>query len=191
VDNIAPSVPQGLEFAGPAILSWDQPAAGDFAFSSVFGSAHAQFDEAAVLIGHTILTSFDVSASPHAFYHVTATDDAGNRSGAASIASPTANAEVEGSLPTEFALLPVRPNPARGAVEITFDLPLAGDVTMGVYGISGRRVRTLQAGVRPAGSHRLIWDGTDGTGHRVPGGVYFVRLQSGSFDASRRLLLVD
>lgn len=191
VDDIAPQVPSGLRFAAPGILAWDPPADEDFAYFSLFGSASGEFDETAVLIAHTVQTIHNLSDDPYAHYHLTSTDDADNRSGAASIAGPVMDVAGGALLPAAFALRPMRPNPSAGTVEIAFDLPREVDVTVEIYNPSGRRVRRLSDERRAAGSHLLVWDGKDHAGRELPGGIYFARLRAGSFEASQRLLRIE
>jgi flagellar hook assembly protein FlgD len=69
-------------------------------------------------------------------------------------------------------------------------LPASEKVTAKVYSPAGRLVKTLVDTRLDAGDHVLPWDGTDGTGHRVASGVYFVRLVAGSNRASGKLVLL-
>ncbi len=59
-----------------------------------------------------------------------------------------------------------------------------------VYGVDGAVVRVLSDGSYPAGAHRLMWDGRDGRGHRVPSGVYFLRVAGGGESVTRKLVLL-
>jgi hypothetical protein len=65
-------------------------------------------------------------------------------------------------------------------------------VTIGDY--LHRPLRTLLQQVLPPGRHRVIWNGTDGTGRRVPGGAYFAELYARElhreWQEERRLLLL-
>lgn len=190
IDNIAPQIPEHLIFPSPGLLSWDFSPDDDFAYFSVYGSAHGTFDETAVLIGNTITPEFDVSRDPYAYYHVTATDDADNESEAASIMSPTADVAFPIDRPVSYALHPLRPNPAPGSVEVAFSLPEAGRVSLEVLDVGGRVLRALSNGVFPAGTHRATWDGNDGQGLPAAAGLYFVRMQAGDFAASAKLLRI-
>jgi hypothetical protein len=89
-----------------------------------------------------------------------------------------------------FALLPPRPNPFSGTTEIPFLLPRVGEASVEVYNALGERVRTLARGVRSAGAHRVVWDGRDGSGHKVASGVYLVRLAFGRASIERSLGLI-
>lgn len=91
--------------------------------------------------------------------------------------------------PAALWLAPPSPNPAPGATRVTFALPAAGRVRLDVLDASGRRVRTLAEGEHPAGRHVFNWDGRDATGHVLPAGLYFVRLDTASRVQSRKLVL--
>ncbi|RMI04697.1 MAG: T9SS C-terminal target domain-containing protein, partial [Calditrichaeota bacterium] len=82
------------------------------------------------------------------------------------------------------------PNPFNPTTTIAFHLPHVSRITLHVFDVTGRRVRTLVNGKLPAGAHRVVWDGTDDGGRAVAGGVYFYRLQAGDFVATRKMLLI-
>jgi hypothetical protein len=95
-------------------------------------------------------------------------------------------------LPRDFELLDPRPNPSRGTVELGFALPEAGGVRAEMFDAAGRSVvRLANDAVFAPGLHRLSWDGRDGAGVQVAGGVYFVRVSSGSHSAIRKLIRVS
>lgn len=76
--------------------------------------------------------------------------------------------------------LGVTPNPG-WQQKISFTLPESGSIDLSVYDTSGRRVATLAKGQRAAGSYTEAWL------HASPG-VYFVRLQAGSFSQTQRVV---
>jgi hypothetical protein len=92
--------------------------------------------------------------------------------------------------PLAFRLHPPSPNPARGSVDVAFDLPETRAVQLTVYNLQGARVRTLAARDFPAGSHRLSWNGTDEAGMRVGTGVYYLRLEAGASRAREKIIVV-
>ncbi|RMG29254.1 MAG: hypothetical protein D6732_17785, partial [Methanobacteriota archaeon] len=63
-------------------------------------------------------------------------------------------------LPEDFQLLPNYPNPFNPVTTIEFSLPHAARITLHVYDIAGRKVKTLVNGNLPAGNHTVKWDGT-------------------------------
>jgi hypothetical protein len=70
------------------------------------------------------------------------------------------------------------PNPATKGVELSFDLSKRQSVVLAVFGVEGRRIRTLQRGMLEAGHHQLSWDGLDDRGKPVADGMYFARLEA-------------
>jgi hypothetical protein len=74
--------------------------------------------------------------------------------------------------------LSVTPNPARGACALHFALPAGGIARAEILDASGRRVRQLGAGWRPAGAQTLSWDGRDNSGSLARPGAYFARVRA-------------
>jgi hypothetical protein len=91
---------------------------------------------------------------------------------------------VDPPAPVALALAGAAPNPFVRATTLAFTLPRAGTATLTLFGVDGRRVRTLHAGLAPAGTSTLAWDGTDERGRAVPAGAYFTRL---TFDGETRV----
>lgn len=87
--------------------------------------------------------------------------------------------------PDGYALYQNYPNPFNPATSIAFDLPTAVQVSLRVYDITGREVATPADDVYPAGHHELAFDGGS-----LPSGVYFYRLQAGSFTECRKMVLL-
>lgn len=93
--------------------------------------------------------------------------------------------------PGAFAFAPPSPNPFAVSTVLRFDLPAAVRVTAEVFDLGGERVRTLIDEVRPAGIHRVAWNGQDTNGRTVRSGVYFVRVRAGSAAATHRIVHID
>jgi hypothetical protein len=100
------------------------------------------------------------------------------------------NVAVGGNRPPADRLLPARPNPARGRTQLGFDLARRGAVTLGVYDVNGRRVRSLVRATLDPGRYPIEWDGADDRGAALPAGVYIVRFASPGLGAAERLALV-
>jgi len=108
---------------------------------------------------------------------------------------PTPNAvgsleDCEGGILLEGAALEIHPHPVVGATQVTFRLGYAEPVHLAVYDLLGRRVRVLRDAVTPAGPHRVVWDGTDDRGVRVPSGVYLTRVLTPTRSEVRRTVVV-
>jgi len=95
----------------------------------------------------------------------------------------------EAAPPLRLALAGNAPNPFAAATELRFALPAAGPIDLAVFDIAGRRVRTLAAGRRDAGVHRLVWDGRDDAGRAAGAGVYFARLRAGDRTLERKMVM--
>jgi hypothetical protein len=93
--------------------------------------------------------------------------------------------------PARLALRQNVPNPFNPVTAIQYDIPAGGaDVTIRIYGVSGRLVRTLVDGRRAAGTGTVTWDGTDHHGSAVASGLYFYRMVSGAFTQTRKMVLL-
>lgn len=89
-----------------------------------------------------------------------------------------------------FALHPNIPNPFNAKTVIRYDLPKPCTVTLNIYDLSGRVVRTLlRLASRTAGKQEAIWLGRDDRGRSVASGIYFYRLNAGSFCETKRMVL--
>jgi hypothetical protein len=89
--------------------------------------------------------------------------------------------------------LNLRNNPlVSGVSTLEFGLALADRVEARIYDVSGRVVRVLADREFPAGTHRLVWDGTDDAGRPMAHGVYFtqVRYLRGGFSSNRKLTIL-
>jgi hypothetical protein len=99
-------------------------------------------------------------------------------------------AETDGAPRIAFALKPGFPNPFRSSTTISYALPEKGPVTLRVYDLQGRLVRTLEDEVKTASFYTAVWDGRDHSGHEVASGVYFIRLQAGEKILTKRSIVL-
>jgi hypothetical protein len=87
--------------------------------------------------------------------------------------------------PDRLALAPPAPNPARGQTTIRYTLPQRTEVRLEVYDVRGRRVATLATGPHEAGPKEVIYDA-----HRLPSGLYFVRLAAEGTVRTQKIAVV-
>jgi len=92
--------------------------------------------------------------------------------------------------PSAPSVLNTSPNPFSGQASIRYTLHEAGDVTLKIFDVRGRCVRTLHEGRVPSRDGEIQWDGRDDHGKEVPSGVYFVRLRSGKVTATQKMLML-
>ena len=70
------------------------------------------------------------------------------------------------------------PNPFNPSTAIRYQMARAGYHDLSIHDVTGRMVRTLAAGDVQPGLHLAHWNGLDGSGQRMPSGVYMVRLST-------------
>jgi predicted outer membrane repeat protein len=90
-----------------------------------------------------------------------------------------------------FALEPANPNPFRSTTSVAFSIPEAASVSIDLFGVAGRLVRTLVHDERfSAGRHVVTWDGRDDSGDPLASGVYFCRAAAGGRRLERGMVLL-
>jgi len=83
------------------------------------------------------------------------------------------------------------PNPFNPSTMIRYQVPRVSDVTLRIYNVPGRLIRTLvDLNAHAAGSNTVVWDGRDDRDGIVPSGVYFYRITAGSQSETRRMVLL-
>ncbi len=83
---------------------------------------------------------------------------------------------------------PGAPNPFGASTELSYTLPEAGRVRLGIYDVQGRQVAQISDERQPAGRHTRRWDGRDARGHLLPAGMYLVRLEFGGQVETQKLV---
>jgi hypothetical protein len=91
-------------------------------------------------------------------------------------------------VPRGLTLAVASANPGTGPMRLSYSLPAWGVVSLRIYDLAGRAVRTLASGRQDAGRHTLDWDGRDDGGTGLPSGTYFARLTAAGAAASRTLV---
>lgn len=132
-----------------------------------------------------ILTAAKINQTQPSTVLIEALDLAGN-----SVVCDPVYMQVATATPGEFDLAQNYPNPFNPATTIGFQLPANRLVTLKIYDITGRLVKTLLRESLPAGYYAIPWDGTGERGEAVAGGVYLYRLAAGDYVKTRKMLLV-
>jgi subtilisin-like proprotein convertase family protein len=88
-------------------------------------------------------------------------------------------------IPNNYSLNQNYPNPFNPMTTISFDIPKADNVKLVVYDLLGREVALLVNQFRQAGTYDVQFDGST-----LSSGVYFYRLETGSFTETKKMLLV-
>lgn len=87
--------------------------------------------------------------------------------------------------PNTFALLQNFPNPFNPSTTFSFSLPSKSPVSLKVFDALGREVSVVLSEELPAGNYSRQWNAAD-----LPSGMYFYRLQAGTFTETKKLLLL-
>lgn len=96
-----------------------------------------------------------------------------------------------GKVPQKFAVSQNYPNPFNPRTRIDFALPAAEHVSISVYDLLGRKVKTLVDGPLGPGNHSVHWNATDATGLKMSSGVYFYHVTAGPHVFVGKMLLVQ
>jgi hypothetical protein len=100
------------------------------------------------------------------------------------------SSDETGLVPQEFALHQNYPNPFNPTTTISYDLPEQAQVTLGIYDLLGKQIKTLVNHSQDAGNRITVWDGTDELGRPVSAGVYLYRIKAEEFTQTRKMLLL-
>lgn len=99
--------------------------------------------------------------------------------------NPTSVDQDNDRLPTGFTLAENYPNPFNASTIIHYGLPVTSNVTIEIYDILGRRVKTLVNEEQQAGYHQVTWDASE-----LSSGLYFYRIQAGDYAETKKMLLL-
>jgi hypothetical protein len=102
-----------------------------------------------------------------------------------SLKSPTTSVHQESTVPAVYSLEQNYPNPFNPSTTVKFSIAAAQDVRLTVYDLLGRSVATLVNEHMGAGTYAVQWNASS-----VPSGVYFYRLEAGSFSNVKKLMLL-
>lgn len=107
--------------------------------------------------------------------------------------STTATGVTNIATPRQLTLAQNYPNPVSlggsAVTTIAYAVPRSSNVTLKVYNLLGKEVRTLVNEQRSQGMYTTIWDGRDSNGNMVAPGVYIYKLANGRATQTRRMLI--
>ena len=93
-------------------------------------------------------------------------------------------------LPYTYAVYQNYPNPFNPVTEIKYQLPEQAHVQMQVFNLQGQLVKTLVDQSMEAGYHTVRWNGMNQAGYKVSTGVYFYKINAGSFTETKKMILI-
>ncbi|CAG1772904.1 hypothetical protein BAC2_03221 [uncultured bacterium] len=90
----------------------------------------------------------------------------------------------------DLSLLQNFPNPFNPTTTIEYQLPVAGTVQIRMFNLAGQLVRVLDEGYRSAGTHSMVWDGSDEAGRTLASGVYVYQIAFGNDRIAKKLVFL-
>lgn len=93
-------------------------------------------------------------------------------------------------LPSNYSLSQNYPNPFNPSTKIQFSLPEQSRVTIRIYDMLGREVKTLINADQSAGTHEIVWNGDDEAGRKVATGVYMYAISTNKFVQTKKMVLL-
>jgi len=103
--------------------------------------------------------------------------------------SPTSGRFAK-TAPVAFAISENYPDPFNPVTQFTLDLLEQTHVSFHIYNVAGQKVKTLANEIMSAGSHTLVWDGTNESGQSLSSGVYFYRVAAGNEVVTEQMTLL-
>ena len=106
------------------------------------------------------------------------------------ISTETAIEENKSGIPKVFELFSNYPNPFNSSTRIPFSLPEKSEVTISIFNVQGKRIKSFIKTNYQSGRHSVTWNGKTNSGEDVASGIYIVNLKTKSFSASNRILFI-
>lgn len=100
------------------------------------------------------------------------------------------NEDIDPVVPESFQLMQNFPNPFNSTTTISYYSPSKENVTISVYNILGRKIKTIHDKAASLGLNTIDWDATDSDGQAVSSGIYFYRIEAGDYSQARKMLFL-
>lgn len=94
------------------------------------------------------------------------------------------------AVPESFQLMQNFPNPFNTTTTISYYSPHRENVTISVYNILGRKIKTIHDKAASLGLNTIDWDATDSDAQGVSSGIYFYRIEAGDYSQTRKMLFL-
>jgi len=201
VDNLSPAQPQALageqNYTPEGLqLTWEPNVEGDLGGYKIYRGTSSDFvpGPGNLVASPAQETWFDDQWrwNTGSWYKVSAVDVHDNESGFAVTGPDDVTGAGTPGVPDAFALGQNVPNPFNPTTTILYDVSAGGGaVTLQIFDVSGRLVRTLVDGHQSPGSKSVVWNGTNDRGQGVASGIYFYRMTAPQFSSTRKMVLLQ
>jgi glycosidase len=93
-------------------------------------------------------------------------------------------------IPDNYNLFQNYPNPFNPSTTIRYSIVEPGNVSIKIYDVLGREIKTLVNEVKTAGTYSSTWNGDNDFGNKVSSGIYLFRMEAGLFVETRKMILL-
>ena len=94
------------------------------------------------------------------------------------------------SIPDAYSLQQNYPNPFNPTTQIRYGLKESAYVSINIYNLMGKHVRSYVNTVQDAGYNTILWNATDASGQPVPAGMYIYSITAGDFRETKKMILL-
>jgi hypothetical protein len=193
-----PSYPRslGAESVGNDVeLTWNQNPEADVEHYAVYCDLTDGFTPTSTNFVTLVPgTDSTVTVTPPAdtvYYRISAVDTNGYAGGYSGVASASHATGIDDRIVRHrFQLRQNVPNPFNPVTRIAYELPLQVEVTLTVFDVDGRLVKTLVSGTKGPGAFTATWEGKNDDGDSVASGVYFYHLRAGSYVQTKKMVFL-
>ncbi len=168
---INPTGNEQVQSERTAVLSWDPTSIGESEYRLVEGT---DADGLVIVEDMSAISSIEVAGDDRDQYFTIVRTASKNAS----------------RLPGDFVLSQNYPNPFNPTTAISFSLPEASDVVLDIFNVTGQKIMTLTNSFHEAGTHQVEWTGKNASGSQVASGIYFYRIQAGSNNETKKMVLL-
>ena len=98
--------------------------------------------------------------------------------------------EGENGLPVSYDMSQNYPNPFNPTTTIRYSLQANSFVTLRIYDILGREVKTLISTEQNSGTHNVQWNGDNNFGNKVSSGIYLYRIKAANFVMTKKMIML-
>jgi hypothetical protein len=195
--DLAPAIPESIHVdadSADVVIRWPYNTEADFNHYKIYRDTITGFmpslENCIAEIESSLFVDEDISPSIAYYYRLSSVDNQHNESDYSAEVAVIPNGIEDNSqniLPTYTTIESVYPNPGNAHFTIVYSAsnlgPQPPQVSLKIFDIQGRLVRTLVDGRKPPGTYRAIWDGTNDAGQAVSSGVYIGKVSQWGMEA--------
>ncbi|MFQ5751209.1 MAG: T9SS type A sorting domain-containing protein [bacterium] len=177
-------------------LTWISNPESDIKYYGIYRASTTSQEMEIAQVPATDTTYFDqaIELGKIYYYRITAVDSADNvsefsdmievRTDIATSVDPSS-----GSIPEKFELSQNYPNPFNPETKFTYFVTAKSNVSLIIYDLLGRKVKTLVHEFKEPGNYSIIWNGRDDFSNKVSSGLYLARMVAGNYSQIRKIVL--